>query len=35
MDKKRAGKLTSEEAILPLFILNNDVHNYTALFRCI
>ena len=35
MDKNWHGKLTSEEAILPLFILNNDVHNYTALFRCI
>jgi len=35
MSKKRAGKLTGQEAILPFFIMTTDFHNYTALFRCI
>ena len=35
MSKKRAGKLTGLETILPLFIMTTDFHNYTALFRCI
>ena len=33
--KKFSGKLDNEEALLPLFIINNDMQNYTALFRSI
>ena len=35
MEKKRGGKLSELEKILPLFIMNVDIENYTALFRCI
>ena len=35
MEKKRAGKLTKLEQLLPLFIMNLDDQNYTALFKCI
>lgn len=35
MEKKRAFKLKKKEEILPLFIMNVDDQNYTALFRCI
>ena len=34
MEKRRAGKLTDLERVLPLLIMNIDKENYTALFRC-
>jgi len=35
MEKRRAGKLTDLERVLPLLMMNIDRENYTALFRCI